>query len=303
MIYTVTLNPSIDYILKLDELGEGKLNRSIYDKKIAGGKGIMVSKLLNNMGVETNNLGFLGGYTGDFIRNELKLMGIEENFTEIKEDTRINIKLKSSRETEINARGPSISEDEVEEFLALFDKMTTSDFVVLSGSLPSTLSSNIYERIIKKLKEKGLNFIIDTTKSNLYNSLKYKPVLIKPNIKELQELFDRKIDSLDQIVEYGEKCLALGAENIIVSLGGEGAVFLSENERYFAPALDGRVINSVGSGDAMVGGYVYGIVNKFDKKESFRIAVATGTATAFSEDIASREYIERTLENVELIQL
>lgn len=302
MIYTTTLNPSIDYILKVDKFNEGKTNRAYYDAKIPGGKGIMVSKLLCKMNIDSQNLGFIGGYTGEFIENELKKLNISNRFVHIGDDTRINVKLKSNVETEVNANGPNVNKAEIEKFFKIIHTIKEGDLVVLSGSIPSSLNSDFYKQIIVELKKMNVNFIIDTTGQKLLEVLKYRPLLVKPNKEELEELFNTKLHSLLDIKKYGKKLLDLGSRNVIVSLGGDGAVFINKKISLYAPAIKGELVHSVGAGDSMIGGFIYGIENRIPDIESFKWAVAAGTATAFSEDIGERGKIENFYKKVKLKQ-
>ena len=296
MIYTLTLNPSIDYILRLDKFIDGATNRSYEDKKFPGGKGIMVSKLLKNLGEEPINLGFLGGFTGKFIKNSLDDLGIKEDFTKIKGDSRINVKLKCQDETEINAGGPDIDDEEIAEFLEKISSLTNDDILVMSGSIPKSLSKNFYKIILDRKK---IDFTIDIAGKELLDYLDYKPLLVKPNIDELEAVFDVKIDD-SNILSYAEKLKQLGAQNVIISMGKDGSIFLSEDGILKADPIDGKLINSVGSGDSMVAGFIYGIKRGLSKKEAYKLAVASGTATAFSEDIASKEFIYEILKKVKV---
>nr|WP_100065239.1 1-phosphofructokinase [Miniphocaeibacter massiliensis] len=298
MIFTMTLNPSIDYVLRLNNLVIGETNRSFYEAKIPGGKGIMVSKLLNSLNIKSINIGFIGGFTGEFIEESLEKIGIKTKFTRIKDDTRINVKLKDKLETEINARGPEIKEDEIKELFKILNEIEKEDVVVLSGSIPHSLNECFYEDIIKELQKKNINFVIDTTGEKLLKVLKYNPVLIKPNKEELEELFGIKINSLTEIEPYAKKLIEMGAKNVIVSLGKEGAMYFNKDFSLYAPVVQGKLINSVGAGDSMIGGFLYGIENKLSKKECFKWAVSSGTATAFSEDIGSKEFIEEIYKKV-----
>lgn len=303
MIYTVTLNPSIDYVVKVEEFIEGNTNRSTYEKKIPGGKGIMVSKLLDSLGMNSCNLGFLGGITGGFIENYLKNQNIFTEFTEIKDDTRINIKLKSKVETEINARGPVIDKQEIEVFFRKLNKLNEEDTLVLSGSIPNSIDEDFYLQIIEKTRSKNIEFIIDTTGKQLYESLRFKPFLIKPNREELEDLLNIKISNLDEIPIYGKQLLELGAQNVIISLGKDGAMFFTKDISLYGLPVKGNLINSVGAGDSMIGGFLYGIKNKLAIEDCFKLAVASGTATAFSEDIGSKEFIEDIYKKVNIKKL
>ena len=300
MIYTITLNPSFDYILEIDEFFDGETNRSKNEEKLPGGKGIMVSKVLKNLGVEPINLGFLGGFTGDFIRKKLNELKIEEDFTMIEDDSRINIKLKSEKESEINAKGPNIKESEIEEFLNYLDDLEEDDFVIISGSIPKSLGEDFYRVIVNLLEMNNVRFAIDTTGKKLYKLSAYKPFLIKPNKKELEEIFDCKLENDEKIIECAEKLIEQGAENIIVSLGEDGSIFLDENNIYKAKAISGKVVSTLGCGDSMVGGYIYGYMEGLSKLDSFKLAVAAASATAFSQDIGKKENILNLLDDVEI---
>lgn len=300
MIYTVTLNPSIDFIVRVDDLVIGETNRAFYDMKIPGGKGIMVSKLLYSLGLKSTNIGFIGGKTGEFIEESLRKIGIITEFTVIKDDTRINIKLKGSKETEINTRGPSIKKTEIEDLFKKINRLQKGDTIVLSGTVPYSIKKEFYIEIIKNIKGKNLDFLIDTTGNQLMKSLEYEPLLIKPNKFELEELFNVKLNKLDDIYKYGNKLLGLGAKNVIVSLGKDGAIFLSKDESYYSTPIKGDVINSVGAGDSMIGGFLYGLDRNLSKLESFKWAVASGTATAFSEDIGGKDLIYKLYNMVEI---
>lgn len=300
MIYTITLNPSIDYILEIDEFLDGKTNRSKSEEKIPGGKGIMVSKVLKNLDVDSINLGFLGGFTGNFIREKLNELEIEENFTKIEDDSRINIKLKNDKESEINTIGPNIKESEIEEFLNYLDELEEDDFVIISGSIPKSLGEDFYRVIVNLLEMNNVRFAIDTTGKKLYKLSAYKPFLIKPNKKELEEIFDCKLENDEKIIECAEKLIEQGAENIIVSLGEDGSIFLDENNIYKAKAISGKVVGTLGCGDSMVGGYIYGYMEGLSKLDSFKFAVAAASATAFSQDIGKKENILDLLDDVEI---
>ena len=296
MIYTLTLNPSIDYIMKLDEFIDGATNRSYEDKKYPGGKGIMVSKLLKNLGEDPINLGFVGGFTGDYIVKSLENLGVKENFTKIEGQSRINVKLKYDTETEINAGGPDIKEDEINDFFKKLQKINDNDTLIISGSIPKSLSKDFYKRV---LDTKKMEFTVDIAGEELLDYLSYNPLLVKPNIDELEAIFHTKIDDRN-ILEYAKKLQTMGAQNVIISLGKDGSIFISDELTLKANPIEGNLINSVGAGDSMVAGFVYGIKNGLSKKDAYKLAVACGTATAFSEDIASKEYVYEILEKVEV---
>lgn len=299
MIYTITTNPAIDYILRFDKFEDGATIRANDDEKYPGGKGIMASKILINLGQKSVNLGFVGGFIGEYIANSIKDLGLSENFVRIKENSRINVKLKYDKETEINAKGPEISKEEVEMFFDSLGEVKKDDIIVISGSLPYSLDSDFYKKVIEKTKAK---FTIDIADKRLIDYLAYKPLLVKPNEEELGKIFETEIND-DNLVEYAKKLNKLGAQNVIVSLGANGSIFVDENKIYRARPIDGKLVNSVGAGDSMVGGFVYGMVNDFEKIDAYKLAVACGTATAFSPDIADRDMINKVLNKVEVEEI
>ncbi len=300
MIYTLTTNPSIDYVMRLDEFCDGKTLRSTAEEKYAGGKGIMVAKILKNLGDDPINLGFLGGFTGEFIKSELARLEIKENFTRIAADTRINVKLKYDTETEINAKGPAITKEEVEDFYKKLEDINKDDYLIISGSLPKSLGNDFYKEVIEKTDCK---FSIDIANKEVLDYLKYKPVLIKPNEEELANIFETEIRNEDDLIKYAKKLNFLGAENVIVSLGAAGSIFVDDKNIYKADAIKGELINSVGAGDSMVGGFIYAINKGYNKLDAYKLAIACGTATAFSSDIASLKKIEEMSKKVEVKEI
>lgn len=296
MIYTISLNPSIDYIMRIDDFNHGKTLRSTSESKITGGKGIMVSKLLKKLGQDSINLGFLGGFTGEFISDSLKSMDIKEDFIRIADDTRINVKLKYGDETEINAGGPEISAEESQKFLQQVKELPEDSILIMSGSAPRNLGAGYYKEIISHTKS---DFTIDISGKEVLQYLEYRPILIKPNIDELAEIFAREID-VDNVWIYAKKLNELGARNVIVSMGGDGSIFVDENQALRAYPIEGKLVNSVGAGDSMVGGFIHGLSSGMTKEEAYKLAIACGTATAFSEDIGSREKIEEILKLVKV---
>ncbi|KAF6619116.1 MULTISPECIES: 1-phosphofructokinase [Paenibacillus] len=293
MIYTVTLNPSIDYIVEVDDLKLGDLNRMKRDLKLPGGKGINVSRVLNQLGADSTAIGFLGGFTGRFIDDTLREESIKTDFVMIEDDTRINIKLKHGDETEINGLGPAIREQEADALVQKLASLQKNDIVVLSGSIPPSLGGDFYERLIRVCQQTGAEFVIDTTGEALMKALVHKPLLIKPNHHELAELFGVTIHSEEEIVTYGRKLLEAGAKNVLISMAGEGALFITADEVYHANVPAGTVKNSVGAGDSMIAGFVGTLALHGDPIEAFRAGVAAGSATAFSDDLATREKIEQ----------
>ncbi|EAE8346948.1 1-phosphofructokinase [Listeria monocytogenes] len=303
MIYTITLNPSIDYIVQIDQLNLGGLNRMKQDYKLPGGKGINVSRVLNQLNVPSLATGFLGGFTGSFIKDWLQNEGVKTGFVTVKDDTRINIKLKHGEETEINGLGPAISEKEINEFLKVMDKVTANDIVILSGSVPPSLGNDFYNKIIQICKEKKAEFMIDTTGQELLDALPNCPILIKPNHHELADLFGAKLGSVDELIPYGKKCLELGAQHVIVSMAGDGALLFTGEDVYFADALKGELKNSVGAGDSMIAGFVGTFDETRDPVKAFAAGVATGGATAFSTDLAQKELIDELLPQVKITKI
>ncbi|MFT9212865.1 1-phosphofructokinase [Liquorilactobacillus ghanensis] len=300
MIYTVTVNPSIDYIVQLPELTLGEVNRMSYDTKLPGGKGINVSRILKELGHKNVALGFVGGFTGEFVEKTLKEKALTTNFTHVAADTRINVKIKAQNETEINGQGPQLTDTEIAEFKQQFDHLTAEDVVILSGSLVPSLTTDFYFELIKIIREHGAEFVIDTTGESLLRTLKEHPLVVKPNHHELAELFNVKLDSLADIVKYGRKLLVMGARHVLISMAGDGGLLITPDEVYFSPAPKGKVINSVGAGDSMIGGFVGTFAATHDPVESFRYGLACGSATAFSEDLADRAKINEILPQIEI---
>lgn len=302
MIYTVTLNPSIDYIVEVEHIELGGLNRMTRDMKFPGGKGINVSRVLNQLGADNTAIGFLGGFTGRYIDETLGKEGIRTDFVNIADDTRINVKLKHGGETEINGLGPDIREDETKELLHKLSQLQAGDIVVLSGSVPPSLGSDFYGRLIEACRKGGAEFVMDTTGEALMKALAYKPLLVKPNHHELAELFGVVIDSREQLVKYGRKLLEKGAQHVLISMAGEGALFITADQVYHANVPPGTVRNSVGAGDSMIAGFVGTLAMGHDPIEAFRTGVASGSATAFSDDLATKETIDELLPLVRITE-
>lgn len=300
MIYTVTVNPSIDYIVQLKELTLGEVNRMDYDNKLPGGKGINVSRILKELGQDSVALGFLGGFTGEFVKNEFEKTGIKTNFTMIKDDTRINVKIKAQQETEINGRGPVVSESELTQFTAQFDKLSAGDVVIFAGSLLPCLDQNFYFDLIKQIRARGAEFVIDTTGESLLKTLPQNPLVVKPNNHELAELFETTFTGIDDIVEHGQKLLELGAQHVLISMAGDGGLLITKDAVYRSLAPKGTVINSVGAGDSMIAGFTGTLASTGDVVEAFRYGLACGSATAFSEDLATREKIDEILPQIKI---
>lgn len=293
MIYTVTFNPSLDYIVSVDDFKLGLTNRTSSELILPGGKGTNVSTVLKNLGFESTALGFVAGFTGNEIVKRLNDMGIKSDFISIENGiSRINLKLKSIDGTEINGAGPDISEEKVNELMDKLNQLKEGDVLVLAGSIPSSMSDNIYRDIMADLKDRGVMIVVDATKDLLLNVLEYHPFLIKPNNHELGEIFDVKLTTREEVIPYGRKLQEKGARNVLVSMAGEGAVLIAEDGQVFdTPAQKGKLINGVGAGDSMVAGFVAGWIEKQDYEYAFHMGVASGSASAFSENLATKEEI------------
>ncbi len=300
MIYTVTLNPSIDYIVEVDDIGLGKINRMKRENKFPGGKGINVSRVLKRLDVESIALGFVGGFTGDFIKNVLENERVTSDFVQVEGDSRINIKLKSQLETEINGQGPAISEEKLDQFFYKLKQIKKGDYVVLAGNIPNTLPSDLYEQLTLWGEENGIHIIVDASGKVLLDVVKHRPFFIKPNHHELGDLFDVKITSIEQAIPYGKKLVEMGAQNVGISFAGDGAILITESSVYVSNVPKGEVINSVGAGDSLVAGFVGTYVKTNNIETAFKVGVASGSATAFSEDLTKREKIEELLNQVKI---
>ena len=300
MIYTVTLNPSIDYVINLDHLNNGSVNRVHEENVYPGGKGINVSRILKTLGYDNIATGFVSGFTGDFIINSLNELDIKSDFIKLESGfTRINVKIKSDEETEINGQGPHISEEKLNELFNKLDKLKEDDILILAGSIPSTLNENLYEVIMDKVKESKAKVVVDATKNLLMNVLKYNPFLIKPNNHELEEIFNVKLHNEDDIITYANKLQDMGARNVLISMGKDGALLITEDKEIFISNVPkGRVINSVGAGDSMVAGFVCGYLNTNSYEEALRLGAASGSATAFSSDLATKEFIDKLINHI-----
>lgn len=294
MIYTVTFNPALDYVVHVDALKLDAVNRSHDEAVYYGGKGINVSTVLKNLGIESIALGFVAGFTGKEIEEGVKKIGVKTDFIHLKEGmSRINVKIKGQEETEINAQGPYVSDDELAQLYAQMNHIKDGDVLILAGTIPATLPSNIYETIMANLRDKKVDIIVDATKELLLNVLKYKPFLIKPNNHELGELFNKVLNTDEELIEHAKKLQHLGARNVIVSMAGDGAILVTEtNEIYKMGTAQGIVRNSVGAGDSMVAGFLASYLKNHDYLESLKWGTAAGGATAFSEGLARKEEIE-----------
>ena len=301
MIYTVTFNPAIDYIVRMDSpLDPGMTNRSASEDCFFGGKGINVSTVLKNLGIESTALGFAAGFTGNAIVESVDKKGIIADFIMLEEGiSRINVKIKSDQETEINAQGPDISKEALDELLQKLDRLEEGDMLILAGSIPSSLPSDVYETILERLDGKGVTFVVDATKDLLLKVLKYKPFLIKPNNHELGEMFGVVLKTDDEIEEYARKLQEMGARNVLISMAGDGAMLISEDgQRFRVGVPKGSVKNSVGAGDSMVAGFVAGYMKSKDYRTALNMGTAAGSATAFSDDLATGELINDIYETL-----
>lgn len=300
MIYTLTLNPAIDHIVRVDDLKLGQTNRMIEESISAGGKGINVSKILNNLGKKSVALGFLAGFTGKEIERMLDEEGIESDFIRVNKGfTRINVKIKANQETEINGPGLQISEDEENALFKRLASTKSSDTLFLSGSIPKNFKDNFYRRIMFVLSDKKIKIAVDTVGQALLDTLEFGPFLIKPNKAELEDMFKVEISDLEGIEKYAKKLQEMGARNIIVSLGGEGGFFLSEDgETMYMQAVNGKVVDTVGAGDSMVAGFMYAIEEGYSKIEAFKFSMACGAATAFSDKLGTKKEIFEIYKNL-----
>lgn len=297
MIYTVTLNPSLDYVIKVPDFVPGMVSRTAEEKLYPGGKGINVSIMLSHLGMESVALGFVAGFTGAEVERRLREEGCQSDLIHLPEGvTRINVKLKAGEESDINGQGPVITREAVDRLFAQLKTLQKDDVLVLAGSIPSGLSESIYEEILAALDGRGVRMVVDTTGNLLLNVLKYHPFLIKPNHHELGELFGVTVDSVEEVIFYGKKLQEMGAQNVLVSMAGDGAVLLDENggiEQSRPPV--GKVVNSVGAGDSMVAGFLAGYLSSDDYEQGFYTGLTAGSATAFEDWLAGREEIDALL--------
>ncbi len=299
MVYTVTFNPAIDYVVRMDSLKIGAVNRTRSENMYFGGKGINVSLVLAELGIKSKALGFVAGFTGRAIAEGVREMGVETDFVQLLEGcSRINVKIKSEDETEINGQGPQIPESAINALYEKLDGLQDGDTLVLAGSIPSTLPSDIYEKILARLSLKKIKTVVDATKDLLLNVLKYKPFLIKPNNHELGEMFGVELKTDEEIIVYAKKLREMGAENVLISMAGDGAVLVDEHDEiHKCGVCKGKVKNSVGAGDSMVAGFIAGSA-KGDYDYALKLGTATGGATAFSDELAKKDEIFELLKQL-----
>ena len=295
MIYTVTFNPSLDYIVSVNDFALGKTNRTKTEQMLAGGKGINVSTVLTNLGVENIALGFVAGFTGTEIERMATESGLRCDFISLENGcSRINVKMKDFDGTEINGQGPMIDKKAIDRLMNQLRRLNSGDILVLAGSIPSSMPSSIYRDIIVELKDKGIAFVVDATNELLLNVLEYAPFLTKPNNYELGEIFGVELKTKESVVPYARKLQEMGAKNVLVSMSKEGAVLLTEEgEVFMLSAPKGTLVNAVGAGDSMVAGFLAGWTEKKDYFHAFKMGVASGSASAFSELLATKEEVER----------
>ena len=300
MIYTVTFNPSLDYVIGAEKLEPGKINRTTRENISPGGKGNNVSVVLSNLGHKSKALGFVSGFTGEALEKMLDDFGCYTDFIQLDNGfTRINVKINAGEETEINGQGPKISEEDIGKLYEKLDVLTKGDVLVLAGSIPNTLPEDIYERIMARLDGRGIRIVVDATKDLLMNVLKYHPFLIKPNNHELGDMFGVQLETDEEIIEYAGKLKEMGARNVLISMAGDGAILITEDGQNIKMGTPkGKVVNSVGAGDSMVAGFITGYIRGGNYEEALKSGTAAGSATAFSEGLASLEMYEKMLKQI-----
>ena len=300
MVYTVTFNPSLDYIVSMEGFQLGKTNRTAKEQMLPGGKGINVSTVLKNLGIPNIALGFSAGFTGEEIKRRVEEMGLASDFINLQNGySRINVKMKDFDGTEINGQGPDISPAETEKLLEKLDGLKEGDVLVLAGSIPRTMPDSIYSDILRRLDGKGILTVVDATGELLLHVLEYSPFLIKPNNHELGEIFQVKLETREDVVPYARNLQEKGARNVLVSMAGQGAVFLDEmGQVHMLPAPKGKLVNAVGAGDSMVAGFLAGWLTKKDYEYAFRMGISAGSASAFSENLATKKEIEEVYRQV-----
>lgn len=293
MIYTVTFNPSLDYIVTVEDFRLGKTNRTKSERIVPGGKGINVSIVLRNLGVSNTALGFVAGFTGDEIVQELERLGIDSDFVKVGQGlSRINVKFKNIESTEINGAGPYINAEEVQALMTRLDILKPGDMLVLAGSIPGSLPDDMYRKIIQKMQSKDVMTVVDATGDLLLKVLEYHPFLIKPNVQELEELFGAEMKNKQDVLTCARRLQEMGAQNVLISMGGDGALLCStDGEILEAVAPKGAVVNTVGAGDSMVAGFLAEWFNSGDYERAFYMGIAAGSASAFSDELATKDEI------------
>lgn len=304
MIYTVTFNPAIDYVIGVENLEPGMTNRSTFEQILPGGKGLNVSTILNHLGIDNMALGFIAGFTGAEIKRSFEAMGGKSDFIELKEGiSRINVKIKSARETEINAAGPAIDRESLSKLMEKLNLLKDGDILILAGSIPASLPDSLYSDIMKMLSNRKIMIAVDATRELLLNVLPYRPFLVKPNNHELGEIFDVTLKTREEVVPYAKKLQEIGAANVLVSMAGEGAVLAAETgEVLMSRAPKGKVKNSVGAGDSMVAGFIAGWCERQDYAHAFKMGLSSGSASAFSELLATKPEIQQVYDSLEFLR-
>ena len=300
MIYTITFNPALDYISQVENFEIGKINRTKMEKILPGGKGLNVSTVLKNLGIDSTALGFIAGFTGDELKTRIENRGIKTDFIKVEKGiTRINVKISSKEETALNGNGPEITEKDIDRLLEKIKEIKKEDIVILAGNIPRCINNDIYEIICKTLEKNNVTFIVDATKELLMNVLKYKPFLIKPNKEELEETFKERIETKEDIIIHAKKLQLMGAQNVLISLGGDGAILVTtEGKEYYSKAPKGKVLNTVGAGDSMVAGFIAGYEKSGDFEQAFKMGIATGSASSFSMNLATAEEVANLLKEI-----
>lgn len=303
MIYTVTVNPALDYVLQLEKINPGKVNRTNKYQFLAGGKGINVSQILNQLRIDNVAWGFVGGFTGRELVRQLNVKQIVNDLVTISGITRVNVKVKTNEETEINTAGPEITDQEIAAFKVRLNDLKKGDVVVMSGSLTPSLGQDFYQSLLPTIKAAGAEFVIDTTGQALLDTLQYHPLVIKPNKAELAALFNTTFSNNEEIITAGKKLLEQGAKHVMISLGADGGYLITKHHVYYAKAAKGIPVNSVGAGDSMIAGFVGTYTKTKDAKESFRVGMACGGATAFTTDIAVKSQIDVVLPEIKVEEI
>lgn len=300
MIYTVTFNPALDYILELDKLEIGKIQKSKTELILPGGKGINVSTVLTNLEIDNIALGYKAGFVGAELERLLRNMNVKTDFIDLEEgNSRINVKISGEEETAINTNGPKISENKILELLEKLKTLNANDYLVLSGSIPSSIKDDIYEKICSIVKKQNVKIVVDATKNLLVQALKYNPFLIKPNNEELGEIFGVEIHTKEDAYVYGKKLKEMGAQNVLVSMGKIGAALIDEaGQEYFIKSPEGKRVNTVGSGDSMVAGFIAGFLKYNNYNDALRMGVSAGSASALSKYLATKEEVYNLFNNI-----
>ena len=300
MVYTVTFNPSVDYIVSVNDFELGMTNRTASELMLPGGKGINVSIVLGNLGIANIALGFMAGFTGDEIVRMLEQAGVQSDFIKLEHGiSRINLKLKNIDGTEINGQGPDIGQQQIDQLMGKLDQLNTDDVLVLAGSIPSSMPDDIYQRILERIQGRGVLTVVDATRDLLVKVLPYHPFLVKPNNHELGDIFGVKLSTREEVVPYGKKLRDMGAQNVLISMAGEGAVLIAADGQCLeAPAPKGKLVNGVGAGDSMVAGFLTGWLEEKEYAHAFCMGIAAGSASAFSENLATKDEVMQVLKQV-----